>query len=228
VFPWARNFTLAPAIQLLNRGHIVIACSRAQLKKQPMAEAVIPVKITSIKCIKPFKFSSLYILSCQHKWPDFKKPGFHTHNIKLTILPEMNYWRNAISYSTAGLAPKPRVWFLWQLFLDPQVALWRHWIVMALLYWCLEGWTSHEGLANVCYVQFGVLWAQEGSSRAPNWTSGLQLSSYSILYSYINPPSSPTHHPYYYHLQYHNRHEKAAQNSLNFGCLKVIHPHNYS
>ena len=26
-----------------------------------------------------------------------------------------------------------------------------------LFYWCLEGWTSHEGLANVCYLQFGVL-----------------------------------------------------------------------
>ena len=45
--------------------------------------------------------------------------------------------------------------------------------------------SSHEGLANVCYLQFGVLWAQERSSRAPNWTSGFQLSSYSILYSYI-------------------------------------------
>ena len=52
-------------------------------------------------------------------WPDLKKPAFHTHNIKLMISPEMNYWLNAPSYSTAGLAPKPRVWFLWQLFLDP-------------------------------------------------------------------------------------------------------------
>jgi len=34
----------------------------------------------------------------------------------------------------------------------------------------------------------------------------------------LSPPS--THHPYYYHVQYHYRHEKAAQNSLNFGCLK--------
>jgi len=35
----------------------------------------------------------------------FEKPGFHTHNIKLTISPEMNYWLNALSYFTAGLAP---------------------------------------------------------------------------------------------------------------------------
>ena len=44
----------------------------------------------------------------------------------------------------------------------------------------------------------------------------------------LSPTSTPTHHPYYYHLQYHYCHKKAAQNSLNFGCLKVIHPHNYS
>ena len=37
------------------------------------------------------------------------------------------------------------------------------------------------GLANVCYLQFWVLWAQERSSRAPNWTSGFQLSSFSIF-----------------------------------------------
>ena len=42
----------------------------------------------------------------------FEKPGFHTHNIKLTFSPEMDYWLNTLSYSTAGLAPKPRVWFL--------------------------------------------------------------------------------------------------------------------
>jgi len=52
-------------------------------------------------------------------WPDLEKPGFHTHNIKLTISPEMDYSLNTLSYSTAGLAPKSRVWFLWQLFLDP-------------------------------------------------------------------------------------------------------------
>ena len=68
---------------------------------------------------------------------------------------------------------------------------WLSCMVMALLYWCLEGWTSHEGLANVCYLQFGVLWAQGRSSRAPNQTSGFQLSLYSILYSYIKPTLLP-------------------------------------
>jgi len=38
--------------------------------------------------------------------------------------------------------------------------------------------------------------------------------------SILNLPSNPIHHPYYYRVQYHYLHEKkAAQNSLNFGCL---------
>jgi len=41
----------------------------------------------------------------------FEKTSFHTHNIQLTISPEMDYWLNTLSYSIAGFAPKPRVWF---------------------------------------------------------------------------------------------------------------------
>jgi len=63
---------------------------------------------------------------------------------------------------------------------------------MALLYWCLEGWTSHKGLANVCYLQFWVLWAQERSSRAPNWTFGF-LGFHFVLLSEAHPP--PSHPP---------------------------------
>jgi len=48
-----------------------------------------------------------------------EKPNFHPHNIKLTISPEMDYWLTTLTHSTPGLAPKPRVWFLLQLFLDP-------------------------------------------------------------------------------------------------------------
>ena len=49
----------------------------------------------------------------------------------------------------------------------------------------------YEGLTNVCYLQFRVLWAQERSSKVPNRTSGFKLSSYSILYSYIKPTPHP-------------------------------------
>ena len=41
----------------------------------------------------------------------------------------------------------------------------------------------------------------------------------------LSPPSTPTHLPYYYHVQYHL---KSCSNSLNLGWLKVIHPHNYN
>ena len=74
----------------------------------------------------------------------------------------------------------------------PRVIHWHHQLVMAHLYWYLDGWVSHEGLANVVYLQFGMLWAQARSTRTPNWTSGFQLSSYFILYSYIEPILHPT------------------------------------
>ena len=41
----------------------------------------------------------------------------------------------------------------------------------------------------------------------------------------FSSPSTPTHHPYYYHVQYHYHHEISC---LNFECLKVIHPQNCS
>jgi len=138
-----------------------------------------------------------------HMWLDLKKPGFHTHNIKLTISQEMDNWLNTLSYS-----------FLW---LGPCVSLEWHFGAIRwswLLYWCLEGWTSHEGLY---YLQFGVLWAHERSSRAPNWTSGFQLSSYSILYSYVKL----TLHP---HLQYHYRHEKSCSKQLESRMFESYSP----
>ena len=62
--------------------------------------------------------------------------------------------------------------------------------------------------------------------KAPNWTSGFQLSLYSILYSYIKltllPP--PTHHPYYYHLQYHYRYEKRCSKQPEFWVFESYSP----
>jgi len=114
-----------------------------------------------------------------------------------------------------------------------EARLWHHYLVMALLYWCLDGWVSHEWLANVFHLQFWMLWTQARSTRTPNWTSGFQLSSYSILYFYrglLNPPPTPIHSPTTPITTSCNTiilTKKATQNSLNFGCLKVIHPHNY-
>ena len=69
--------------------------------------------------VKEYTFNSVIFRVSQYLWLNLKKPGFHTHNIKLTFSPEMDYWLNTLSYSTAGLVPKSQVWFLWQLFLDP-------------------------------------------------------------------------------------------------------------
>ena len=71
---------------------------------------------------------------------------------------------------------------------------------------------------------------KKGPVGSPNWTSGFQLSSYSILYSYIKPTllPPPTTTPITTTCNIITVTKKAAQNSLNFGCLKVIHPHNYS
>ena len=37
-------------------------------------------------------------------------------------IPEMDCWLNPLSYSTECLAPKSRIWFLWQLFPGPVYA----------------------------------------------------------------------------------------------------------
>jgi len=117
-----------------------------------------------------------------HMWPDLKKPGFHTHKIKLIISPEMDYWLNTLLYSTVFLTSLISV----AAFLKPYVSLSGTLAPLnghgslVLVFGGLD-----KGLANVCYLQFG----QERSSRA--WTSGFQLSSYSILYSYIKPTPYP-------------------------------------
>jgi len=64
---------------------------------------------------------------------------------------------------------------------------------------------SPKGLPDVifsleCYEH------KEGSVRPSNGFSGLQLSLYSMLIS------TPTHFPYYYHMQYHYPHKKSCWN----------------
>ena len=107
-----------------------------------------------------------------------KKPGFHLHKIKLTSSPEMDFWSNLLSYSTVCLAQKLWAWFLWQTGSTSCVVLCHHWLVMALLEWCLEG------LAGV--FLFWMLWAHVRSSKI----LGFQSSLY-ILYFYIEPTPYP-------------------------------------
>ena len=95
-----------------------------------------------------------------------KKTGFQTHKIKLTILPEMDCWLNALTYFTVCLDQKSRVWFCSSLSLrlcKPRVVILCHWLVIhvVLLEYCLDGWWLDKPQR---------LW-----------------SSCSILYSYIKP-----------------------------------------
>jgi len=53
--------------------------------------------------------SSVHLIDNHNYVTGFKKPGFHIHNIKLMISPEMDYWLNTLAYITVCLAPKPQV-----------------------------------------------------------------------------------------------------------------------
>ena len=118
-------------------------------------------------------------------WPDLKKT-----RLPHTQYQTYDFTRNGllvqytiIFHSTVCLAQKSWVWFLctWQLISDPQVVLWRHWLVLVLLYWCSEFWVSHKGLAN---AQVGMLWAQ-GRSKLDLWLSII------FVLPILSPPSTP-------------------------------------
>ena len=165
-----------------------------------------------------------------HMWLDLKKPGFHTHNIKLTILPEMDCWLKTLSYSTVCLAPKVMSLVSVAAFLRPCVSLkWRFGAIRWSWLSCIGAWRAGQAkngrpMSVTVYLQFGVLWAQERSSRAPNWTFGFQLSLFYIKYSYVKPTLHPLP-PIATTCNIITITKKLLKNSLNFGCLKVIHPH---
>ena len=150
-----------------------------------------------------------------------KKPSFHTHNIKLTISPEMNYWLNTLSYSTAGLAPKLRVWFLWQLFLDPvYISLEWHfgangWSWLS----CIGAWRAGQATKGwQMSVFFNLEYCEHKKGPVGPQTGPLAFNC--LLYSYIKP----THHPYYYHLQYHYHHKKSCSKQLEFRVFESYSP----
>jgi len=52
-------------------------------------------------------YSTAILYDVVQMWPDLKKKtGIHKHNIELTILPEMDCWLNALSYSTVCCASR--------------------------------------------------------------------------------------------------------------------------
>ena len=91
----------------------------------------------------------------------------------------------------------------------------------------------HRELANSVLSQFGVVCGPWRAMDSPNLASGFQSSSYSILYPYIkttvhpHPPTlllPPPSHPITTICDIITRSKKAAQNRLNFGYQKCIHP----
>jgi len=88
--------------------------------------------------------SSLVLFSnCDRIW---KKPGFHTHNIKLMISPKMDYWLNTLSYSTVCLASKSRTSLVSvAAFLRPCVSLgWHFGIIRWSWLSCICAWRAGQ------------------------------------------------------------------------------------
>jgi len=107
----------------------------------------------------------------------------------------MDCWLNRLPYSIACFDHQLQVFFFWHDFSDPvkfMSSVLAPLSGLGVVECCLEYWISQEGLANVLYHQFGVLWGQVRSNKPPNWASGFLFSSCSIFYSHVNP----THHPY--------------------------------
>ena len=161
-------------------------------------------------------------------WPDLKKPGFHTHNIKLTISPEMDYCLNRLSYSTMCLAPKSTGLVSVAAFLRPCVSLeWHFGAIRWSWLSCIGAWRAGQatkGWPMSVIFNLECCECKKGPVRPQTGPLASNCLCIPFCTPILSPPSTPTHHPYYYHLQYHYRHKK----SLNFGCLKVIHPLNYS
>jgi len=169
--------------------------------------------------IKLFVYKIIVIYVYHKLWLDLKNLA-STHRVKLMILPEISCWLNTLSYFTLCLAQKSRIWFLSLTLCKPQVVLWRHWLVMILLEWCLEGWVSHDRLTNVFYLQFGMLWAQGKSNKAPNGTFAFNCLCTSFYTPILSQPSTPHLPTLLLPCAILFLSQKTAPNSLNFGCLK--------
>jgi len=125
---------------------------------------------------------------CDRIWKN--QASTHTIAIKLTILPEMDCWFNTLSLfywvpwskvtSLVSVAAFPRPCVILKWCFGPISWSWPS---------CIDvRWLGKPWRAGQC---LGVLWAQARSTRTLIRTSGFQSSSYSILYSYIEPIPTP-------------------------------------
>jgi len=97
-----------------------------------------------------------------------KKTSFHTHYIKLMILPKVDCWLNILLYSWV---PCFEVMSLVSVAAFARPCLSLKWSFSTISWSWPSGidayWVSHEGLANVFHLQFGMLWVQARSTRGP-------------------------------------------------------------
>ena len=100
-------------------------------------------------------------------------------------------------------------------FIRPCVSLaWHFGVIRWSWLSCIGAWRAGQCLLSSIWSAVSTRKVQWG------WASGFQLSSYSILYSYIKP----THHPYYYHLQYHYGHKKSCSKQPKFWVFESYSP----
>jgi len=87
--------------------------------------------------------------------------------------------------------------FFYQTLCKSQVVLWLHWLVMVLLYWCSEGWVSHEGLVNVFIFSLKGCEHKEGPVEpkiGPLAFNHLRIPFYPPI---LSSPSTPHPPPLY-------------------------------
>ena len=141
-------------------------------------------------------------------WPDLKKPGFHTHNIKLAISPEMDCWLNTLSYS---LLQSYESGFCGS-FLRPCVSLdWHFGAIGWSWLSCIGAWRAGQATKGwPLSVIFNLECCEHKKGPVGPQTGLLAFNCLHIPFCtpILSPPSTPTYHPYYYHLQYHYRHKK--------------------
>ena len=128
-----------------------------------------------------------------HMWPNSKNTQL-LHTQYQTY--KMDCWFNTLSYST--------VWFVFFVFVffyqtlcKSRVVLWLHWLVMVLLYWCSEGWVSHEGLVNVFIFSLKGCEHKEGPVEpkiGPLAFNHLRIPFYPPI---LSSPSTPHPPPLY-------------------------------
>ena len=158
-------------------------------------------------------------------WLDLKKPGFHTHTIS-------NLWFHQMAQYTIifHCVPYSKVTSLVSVltFFRPCVSLkWHFGTIRWSWFSCIGAWRAGQATKGWSMSVIFNLECYEykkrpvGPQTGPLAFNGLRISFCTTI---LSPPTTPITTT----CNIITVMKKAAQNSWNFGCLKVIHPHNYS